>query len=273
MPGRQDPVEPRMVSIRRGEVLLRGWLYARPGAGPVPAILWHHGSERGPDHVPRLGQFYVASGYTLLVLHRHGHGLSPGEYPLDVIRAQARTRAATPEDYRGEAIALLIDLHRRYLLDTVAALEWLARLPYVDADRIAITGVSHGGVQTVLAAQADVGAKAYVAFAPAAMAWSTTPELHELLLDAVRAARAPIFLLQAANDYSLGPSEVLGRELERKGPPNRARVYPAYGRTQQSGHGDFACLGTAAWGDDVCAFLDQVLGPGPSAATATLPRQ
>ncbi|HEY5318101.1 MAG TPA: hypothetical protein VIJ20_08975, partial [Solirubrobacteraceae bacterium] len=126
---RQDPLEPRIVSFPCGDVLLRGWFYQARRGGRAPAILWNHGSERNPDHVPALGHFYVSRGYALLVAHRHGHGLSPGEYPLDLIRAEARTRAAAPGDYRREVIARLIDLHRRYLLDTVAAVRWLAQLP------------------------------------------------------------------------------------------------------------------------------------------------
>jgi pimeloyl-ACP methyl ester carboxylesterase len=130
-----------------------------------------------------------------------------------------------------------------------------------------MSGVSHGGIQTLLAAEAGGGMRAYVPFAPAAIGWSGNPELHERLRRAVRRAGAPIFLLQAENDHSLGPSEVLGAELRRKGGRNRARVYPAYGESPETGHGEFACRGTDAWGADVRAFLDEALG-APSAAAA-----
>jgi dienelactone hydrolase len=129
----------------------------------------------------------------------------------------------------------------------------------VDAGRLAMSGVSFGGIQTILAAEAGADVHAYLPFAPAAIAWHGNPELQERLVQAVRAATAPMFLVQAENDYSLGPSEVLGAELERKGEPNRVRVYPPYGDSTDSGHGAFACEGTEVWGTDVRGFLDHVL--------------
>lgn len=221
----------------------------------APAIIWNHGSEPDPDRAPLLARFYVSRGFTLFLPHRRGHGLSTGEYPLARLKRKLG---------RGDLVADLVALQQRYLLDTRSAFEWLAAQPFVDRDRVAMSGVSHGGIQTLLAAGADVGAKAYVAFAPAAMAWDTVPALRELLADATRRSRAPIFLLQAENDYSLGPSEILGAELRNKGEPNRARIYPSYGDTRACGHGAFACAGTDVWGQDVFAFLQEVL---PNAAS------
>ncbi len=241
-----------LVSFPSGELALRGVLHKPSGAGPFPAMVWNHGSERAPGPNPELARFYTEAGYVLFGPHRRGHGGSPGEHLTEAVRAEASAD-------RGEAIGLIIELHHLHLEDTVAAIEWLAKQPEVDPTRIAMSGVSHGGIQTLLAAEGDVGAKAYIPFAPAAVAWRGNPELHERLLRAVRKARAPIFLLQAENDYDLGPSEVLGAELRRKGGPNRARMYPRYGDTAQSGHGEFAWRGTDVWGRDVCAFLDQAL--------------
>ena len=89
------------------------------------------------------------------------------------------------------------------------------------------------------------------------MAWQGNPELQERLVRAVRSARTPILLIQAANDHSLGPSEVLGAELAGKGEPNGVSVYPAHGDSPQAGHGDFACEAPDVWGGDVVAFLEQ----------------
>jgi hypothetical protein len=124
---------------------------------------------------------------------------------------------------------------------------------------MAVTGGSHGGVQTLLAAEAGTKARAYVPFAPAAMGWDGNPELQARLVRAVKGAKEPIFLLQAENDYSLGPSQALGPELERKGPPNRARVYPPFGESPRLGHAGFGVLGAEVWGADVCAFLEEVM--------------
>jgi len=222
-------IEPEVVSYGDG---LRGLLYRRAGN----AVVWNHGSERDPEPRPELAAFYLAAGYALFLPHRRGHGLSAGEYPIDALRGRTPVGAA------------LIDLHERYLADTLAAVEWLARQPW--AESVAISGVSHGAIQSILAAS-----RPCVAFAPAAMAWQHVPELHAWLLAAVERASAPIFLAQARNDYDLGPAEVLGAALERKGAPNEVRVYPAYGDTAQAGHAGFACLGTDIWGADVLRFL------------------
>ena len=66
-------------------------------------------------------------------------------------------------------------------------------------------------------------------------------------------------VLQAANDYSTGPSEDLGEILKRRADGSTARLYPAFGATEQEGHGGFACWeeGIAMWGDDVMRFLEK----------------
>lgn len=253
------PISAQLVSFPSGNLTLRGYLYPVDGRGPHPAMIWNHGSERTPAAADELAEFYRSRGYVLFAPHRRGHGRSPGAYPIAELRAQLAGEATGGGVDRRRMIAAVIALHERCLADTLAAVAWLARQPSVEAQRMMMSGVSHGGVQTLLAAAADAGMKAYVPFAPAAMAWDGNPELQRRLLTAVRAARAPILLLQAANDYSLGPSAVLGAELERKGEPNRASVWPAYGDTAQSGHGTFACHGTDVWGDEVSAFLDSAL--------------
>ncbi len=58
--------------------------------------------------------------------------------------------------------------------------------------------------------------------------------LQDRLVHAVDLAKAPVFLIQAANDYSLAPSRVL----------------------HQDGHWGFCSSATDAWGNDVLAFLE-----------------
>jgi dienelactone hydrolase len=250
---------PELVSFRSGELSLRGVLYRPNERGRSPALIWNHGSERVPASGAELARFYGSRGYVLFLPHRRGHGESPGAYPIEKLHAGLRAEAGGSEPNRDRLSEAVVALHERYLEDTAAAVGWLGRQPFVASDRMVMSGVSHGGIQTLLAAESDLGPKAYVPFAPAAMAWDDSPALRDRLLRAARAARAPIFLLQAANDYSLGPSEILGAVLRRKGQPNRTTVYPPYGDTSQAGHGRFACEGTDVWGDDVSAFLDEVV--------------
>ena len=87
--------------------------------------------------------------------------------------------------------------------------------------------------------------------------------LAERLKQGVRQAQAPIFIVQAQNDYSLAPSEVLGVELKKKGYPNAAKIYPSFGTSAQDGHWGFGARrdGIAVWAPDVNAFLDVAM-PG-----------
>ena len=125
------------------------------------------------------------------------------------------------------------------------------------ATRIAVSGCSYGGIQTLITAEKGLGVRAFVPFAPGAMSWAN-PALREREIETVRNAKAPLFLLQAENDYGIGPSEVLGPLIRSKGGLNRAKLYPPFGTTPQEGHGGFACYegGIAVWGQDVLDFLE-----------------
>jgi dienelactone hydrolase len=124
--------------------------------------------------------------------------------------------------------------------------------------------VSYGGIQTLLTAEKGLGLRAFVPFAPAAMSFANTA-LRERLVQAARNAQAPVFLIQAQNDYSIGPNELLTPHLKERGRPHSSKVYPAFGTTSQQGHGAFACwsLGIIEWGEDVGKFLDEALGKKP----------
>jgi len=238
----------RLVSFPSGGRTLRGYLSVPDGTGPHPAVVWNHGSEQYPGSFDELAGFYAGAGYVFFVPHRRGHGHSAGEYAF----------GTPPPGPRAQAVAAITGLLEQALEDTLAAVEWLRRQSFVDAGRMAMSGVSHGGIHALLAAEAGAAMRGYVPFAPAATAWRGNPELQDRLVRAVRTADAPILLVQAENDYSLGPSEVLGSELARKGRPNGARVYPTYGHDAASGHGAFAWRGMDVWGDHVRAFLDEV---------------
>lgn len=83
------------------------------------------------------------------------------------------------------------------------------------------------------------------------LAWSRPPP-----------TRAPVLVVQAQNDFDLGPSRVLGPVLERAG-KGRAVVFPAFGNTEREGHGAFACLpeGAAIWGPTVLDLFRAAVSP------------
>ena len=160
---------------------LHGFLYLPSGHGRFPAIIWNHGSEPKPGWHPELAELYTSKGFVLFIPHRHGQGRSAdaGPYHVD-LQGQCKS-----ED-------CWIGLHELYNKDVIAAVEWLKEQPFVDKDRIAMSGVSYGGIQTLLTAEKGAGIRAFVAFSPGAMSWGKHPDLGPRLLKAERKARRPI---------------------------------------------------------------------------------
>jgi len=219
---------------------LSGYLYVPEGASGFPAVLWNHGSEPHPGSQPMLARFYVSHGFVFFVPHRHGQGRSPGSYIIDEIRLSRGADVVAPQE--------------RASLDVQAALAWLRERPEVDPQRIVVSGCSFGGIQTILAAERLRDVSAFVAFAPAAMSWSDS-QLRERLEQALRKSTAPVLIVQAHNDYSLGPSTVLGPIAAARG--GRSHIYPNFGSSPEEGHWVFATsqAGIDVWGSDVLAFI------------------
>jgi carboxymethylenebutenolidase len=251
----KDPGAPQLVSFPSGDLTLRGFLYKPEGEGPFPAIIWNHGSEKLPGQQSDLARFYTKQGFVFFLPHRHGHGRSPGAYIQDLIE-----KYEAIEKNRNLFGKYVVKLHEEYNQDVVAAVEWLKGQSFVDQQRLVMSGCSFGGIQTLLAAEKGLGLRAFVSFAPAAKSWANT-ELRKRLLEAVQGVKAPLFLIQAQNDFGLGPSEVLGPVIKRKGAPNQAKIYAPYGATPQEGHYDFATKegGIAIWGSDVLDFFRAVI--------------
>jgi dienelactone hydrolase len=225
---------------------LHGFLWKPEGSGPFRAIVWNHGSEKLPGSEPALANFYTAHSYVFFVPHRRGQGRSPGDYIQDQI-------AHAPPGQRAQR---MIDLQEAEVDDVIAGLNYLKSLPFVDHAKIAISGCSYGGIQTLLAGERDLGVKALVPFAPGAMSWGQNPFLEDVLIRAVDRARAPVFLIQAENDFSLDPSHVLSKEANRKHKDFQSKIYPAFGKSHHDGHWGFCSSATEVWGADVLAFLE-----------------
>ena len=126
----------------------------------------------------------------------------------------------------------------------------------IDPQRIGIVGYSFGGQLTLLAAERDNSVRAAVTFAAAAGSWERSPELRKRLLASVDKSTVPIMLIQAANDYSTGPSYALAEELERLHKPHLLKIYPPVGKTSDDGH-NFLYLAIPQWERDVFGFLDE----------------
>jgi dienelactone hydrolase len=214
-----------------------------------PLMIYNHGSEPDPKGVPYLAKLYLDHGYSFFAPDRHGQGLSKdaGPYIVDLQHA-AHDPAAS------------VQLHELYNKDVIAAVNWIKAQPYVDKEHIGMTGISYGGIQTLLTAEKDPGIDAYVPFAPSAESWGNTL-LQDRLKTAVKNERAPMFIIQAEGDYNLGPVNTLGAILLGKGNLERwkPKLYPKFGCTNQDAHARFSmhCDGIVIWDQDVVAFLDK----------------
>ena len=237
--------QPDEVTFLSGKLVLHGFLYRPEGSGPFPAILYNHGSEENPGTKPALGEFFSSKGYIFFVPHRRGQGRSPNDSYVESLRAQG--------------IAGAIALHETHLEDQLAALAYFKQLSDVDPHRIVVAGCSYGGIQTVLAVEANaeqkLGLRAAIDFAGGAMSWRSL-SLRDRMVRAIRKANIPVLFIQAENDYDLGPSRTLASELEQLGKPHKLLIFPPYGNTHAEGHGMFCSQATNVWGPAVTSFLD-----------------
>ena len=250
-----NPVAEQVV-FRSGDLQLKGLLWKPAGQGPFPAVLFNHGSAASYEKAfNAIGPVFAQRGYLLFTPYRRGHGLSAdqGPYIGDLLAA-----TLAREGVAARSALMMRLLETDHFQDQLAALAYLQGRDEVDTNRIAVAGVSFGGVQSVLAAARATGIKAAVDFAGAAMNWERSPLARERMLAEVAASRVPIFFVQAANDYSTAPTTELAARMREVGKAHRSRIYAAFGTTAAEGHG-FGFFGAAIWGDDVFRFLDETL--------------
>lgn len=254
---------PTVVSYQSNGLTLKALLYQPAGNGPFPAYLWNHGSEAMPIRDLQLAKFWTNQGFVFFKPIRAGQGGNPGPYILDTERAII-AKAKAGQLPQATAATQRIALHERANEDVVNAYKWLIAQPFVDKTQVVVGGGSYGGIQTLLTAEADalqnLGVKCFVAMSPAAESWA--PLWARRLTRAVLQARAPIYILQAHNDYNLGPTTVLGPLVTAKGGANRCALFPDHVGSgpaetddpHAQGHGGFFA-DPADWGATVMAFV------------------
>jgi carboxymethylenebutenolidase len=235
------------VTFPAGDLVLHGRLFVPDGAGPFPAILWNHGSEKAPGpYLPGLARPFVAAGYVFFAPFRRGQGTSPGPYINDQVQA------APPAQRAQLALQLLQD----QLTDQLGGLAYLQSQPNVITSQIAVMGGSYGGIQTLLGAEANPGYTAAVDCSGAAESWRGSPPLQARLEQAVANITIPVFLLQAQNDFDLSPTQVLGPLLQQVNPHVKTQIYPPYGSGAVGQEGHNMCFqGADVWSDDAISFI------------------
>jgi dipeptidyl aminopeptidase/acylaminoacyl peptidase len=143
--------------------------------------------------------------------------------------------------------------------DVMAAVAYVSALPFVDTKRVAVTGASLGGIESLFAAERGAGIVAAVDCAGAAAMWAGNPWLQERMKLAARRAKVPVFFLQAENDYDTTPSKVLTDEMLAAGKSARLHIFPPNGTTTEEGHDLCAGGPSPPWGDEVLVFLREAM--------------
>jgi dienelactone hydrolase len=252
-------VPAQKVTFESDGLTLVGYLYHPEGTGPWPALIWNHGSEQDPAAGPQfdtVAAAFVPDGYVVFAPVRRGHGESQGEYIVNRIKLTARTLG------RGAAARLTAELlSTEQFRDQLSGLVYVAKLPFVDSDRIVVAGCSFGGIETLLGAIQGVGYRAAVSISPAALSWDQSEPLRSLLTQTVRRIDIPVLLIQPAKDESLGPSRVLGAEAVRQRKPVTTKVYPATGPEKEQSHCFGGAAGMHVWEEDAKAFFRANLQP------------
>jgi carboxymethylenebutenolidase len=238
---------------------LVGYVYQPEGTGPWPALVWNHGSERDPSAGPQfdtVAAAFVPDGYVVFAPVRRGHGESEGEYIVNRLKLTARSQG------RGAAARLTAELlATEQFRDQLSGLVHVAKLPFVDSDRIVVAGCSFGGIETLLGAIEGVGYRAAVSISPGALSWDQSEPLRSLLTQTVRRVDIPVLLIQPAKDESLAPSRVLGAEAARLHKPLTTKIYPATGREEEQRHCFGGASGMRVWAEDAKAFFRANLSP------------
>jgi dienelactone hydrolase len=216
----------------------------------------HTGDLPITEAAEKLAPVFLKHGYAFLYLFRRGQGLSADQGPFMQDLLQHEKAAKGVEAGRRLQIVLLTTDH---LDDVRAGLSFLRTQPGVDAHRIAVVGHSFGGQLSLLAAARDRNLRAAITFGAAAGSWDGSPEIRDLLLNAVSKTTVPIMLIYAANDYSTAPGKALDAELARLNKAHVLKIYPPFGRTPDEGH-MIVYTDIAEWEPDVFGFLDRWVG-------------
>jgi carboxymethylenebutenolidase len=238
------------VVVQNGKLKLHAQIWRPDGKGKFPGILFNHG-RGGTPHPEILAPLFVKHGYVFLAIARRGEWISAdqGEFINNLLDHENEKKGA--EAAKQLQVKLMETDH---LNDALAGLAYLKKLPYVDANRIAVVGHSFGGSLTLLLSERDHSIRAAVNFGGAAASWDESPYLRERLISAVEHVSTPMFFIFAANDFSTNPGKALSAEMARLKKTQQLKIYPALGQTPNEGHA-LIYRGVQTWENDVFKFL------------------
>ncbi len=222
------------VPVQGAELL--GYLARPEGAGPFPAILAIHENRGLVDHIKDCARRLAGAGYVALapdLLSRQGGTAAKFSDPNDAIAALGQS---DPEQNTR---------------DLVAALDWLAQQPYVDRNRLAVTGWCMGGGYTWrVVTQAGSRLKAAVPW------YGPNPPGD------VDKIQAPVFAIYGELDQRINAGiDAITQQMQQNGKQFEKKIYPnaqhAFNNDQNPERYN-AEQAPIAW-NDMLQFLDRHL--------------
>ena len=221
-------LEKRLLGAPR-ELHLEAFLYRPAAPGPLPVLVFNHGST-GAGRVspadtqnyryPEVARFFVERGWAVLIPMRRGRGGSGGEYL---------------ERYDCDRAILAAGVDRA-VEDLDAVLGFLATQSWADPARLLLGGMSRGGLLAVVySSRRAVAARGVVSFAGG---WTVercdarTRFNEDTFAEAGRAARLPMLWLYSENDRNYGPAAVRAyhQGFVRAGGIATLEMFPPIGR-------------------------------------------
>jgi dienelactone hydrolase len=245
-------LERRLIGAPR-EVHLEAFLYRPASTGPLPVLVFNHGST-GAGRVsptstewyryPEVARFFVERGWAILIPMRRGRGGSGGEYL---------------ERYDCDRAVLAAGVDRA-VEDLDATLAFVSAQPWADPTRLLLGGMSRGGLLAVVyPSRRAVAARGVVSFAGG---WTVercdgrTRFNEDTFAEAGRSARLPMLWLYSENDRNYGPASVRAyhQGFVRAGGTATLEMFPPIGRD-----GHILLPGEVrAWRTAVSDFLDRL---------------
>ena len=237
-------------------------LYAPPGSGPFPTVMFNHGSTgdgSNPDLFDDtftsepLARFFAERGWLVAFPQRRGRGASDGLYDEGFTANRSGYSCVA-------AIALAGAEHA--LADLDAAVDYLRSRPEVDSTRMLAAGTSRGGILSIahLARRPDVfrGAINFVG------GWlgegcGDYVTVNRTLFQQGATYQGLSLWIYATNDsfYSVDYSRTNFDAFSRAGGLGDFHVY-----ARAPGlNGHFILNDPDTWGQDAATYLNQILPP------------
>ena len=254
----QALIRPDTVLINSDTLQLKGLLWRPSIQGPLPAIIYCHGSYETTEtkydiieQVSILGSLYAKNGYVFLGLFRRGNGLSKDQ-GVNIADLMAIALKEKGQEERNKI--QIQQMQAGDFRDMIAGLKFLRQRKEVDTNRIVAAGHSFGGSLALLLTEHDRIIKSVVVFGAAGKSWNLSPQFRAKLIQAAKNISVPVFIGHAENDYSITPGQALDSVMKRFNKPHVLKIYPAIGSTTSEGH-NFAFLSPTTWEADVIEFL------------------